>query len=564
MPGHRLEDALFAADLPEAGYWEERYPLRHLPASAEVTRFAPSPTGALHLGSIYVAMLAHDIASHSRGTYLVRVEDTDQGRIMPGAIREFGRALSYFGLEPDEAAPEARWGPYRQSEREPIYHSYVRELVRRDLAYPCFCPPSSLAEAAGEQRRSRVPQGYYGKWAACRQLSRDEATERVDTGEPHVIRFRTPHAVPRRIRVTDQIRGPLIMRENSHDVIILKSARDGQRLPTYHFAHVVDDHLMRITLVIRGEEWLPSLPFHLQLHEALGFQPPGYAHIASILKLDNGKRRKLSKRRDPEASVAFYLAEGYPADAVRHYLGGLANSRLAALTTEQAMREPVRLGEAKVSGAIADIVKLRSISKNYIATLPPADVVADVRDWAAEHDRELLRVLRRQPALARRAVDIAHSGSATPRKDIACWSEFRDKYGFCFADLFTPVTSPADARLAGTAPALVNAVCVDFADGYRHYQEPGAWLGQIRLLASKHGFAPSTEAYRLAPDQYGGTVRDVARVIRILLTGRDHSPDLFAIAQALGEQEVLRRVTAVRRQQADAAAGPSASAATWH
>lgn len=545
MSDRDLVDALFPAHLPEPKDWEERYPSRRLLPGAEVTRFAPSPTGSLHLGGIYTALLAQDLAHQSGGTYLVRIEDTDQAREVPGAVEEFDRVLSYFGLLPDEAGADGRWGPYRQSERESVYLSFVRDLVLRELAYPCFCDRGTLAAAAAEQRRSRAPVGYYGRWARCRALGAREIRERVLAGEPHVIRFRSPTAMARRIRFTDRVRGSVTMLDHTSDAIILKSASGGRRLPTYHFAHVVDDHLMRVTLVIRGEEWLTSVPLHRQLHAALGFDLPDYAHIASLLKIDGTSRRKLSKRKDPEAAAAFHRTAGYPAAAVRHYLLGLANSRLGELPTAKALTEPIRLSEAKTAGSVVDVAKLRSVSRDHIAALTPEEVVADVEKWAADHDTELLRVLREQRSVAIRAVELAQRGTGTPRKDIACWSEFRGRYGFCFRALYAPVTSPADARFEGLDPDLVIAVAGDFARDYVHADEPETWFDQIREVARRHGFAPDARSLRQAPRSFRGSVREIAGIIRVCLVGRGDSPDMFQIARLLGEREVLRRVTSV-------------------
>ena len=553
-----LVQALFPADLPEVDYWEKRYPPRSLPVGAEVTRFAPSPTGSLHLGGIYVAMLAREVAHRSGGAYIVRIEDTDQNRQVPGAAEVFTQILSYFNLESDETDADGKWGPYRQSDRERVYLSHVRSLVRRELAYPCFCTPEMLSAAAEEQRNARAPLGYYGKWARCRALDPAHALARVAAGDPFVIRFRCPHSLPRRVRLPDRIRGSVTMLDNGNDVVILKSGRTGRRLPTYHFAHVVDDHLMRVTLVIRGDEWLPSLPLHRQMHEALGFAPPEYAHIAPLLKAEGGgRRRKLSKRRDPEASAGFYLAAGYPAAAIRHYLRGLVNSRLADMPADRALTEPIRLDEAKAAGAMVDVAKLRSVSRDHIAALPARDVVAAVEEWASAHDPALQAAIRNRPSVAVRAVEIAQAGGGTPRKDIACWSEFRAQYGFFFADLHQPVSSPDDARFGGADPALVAAVTADFAAAYRHEEDARAWFAQIRSLAEKHGFAPTTRDFRRAPEMYRGSVTEIAGIIRVCLVGRDRSPDLFEIARALGAHEVLRRVTAMdAAPDGGAATGP--------
>ncbi|MFJ6214791.1 glutamate--tRNA ligase [Streptomyces sp. NPDC092296] len=541
MPESDLVDSWFPADLPSPRDWEDRYPHRGLPPGAEVTRFAPSPTGSLHLGGVYVATLARDLAHRTGGAYLVRIEDTDQTRQVAGAAEDFDRLFAHLGLTPDEADPDGRYGPYRQSDRERIYLSYARELLRRGRAYPCFCPPEALARAAEEQRGSRSPLGYYGRWAACRNLDPAEADRRVRAGEPYVVRFRCPQGIPGRVRFADRVRGAVTMLDNGNDAVVLKSEADGHRLPTYHFAHVVDDHLMRVTLVVRGDEWLSSLPLHRQLHEALDFEPPAYAHVSPLMKVDGASRRKLSKRKDPESAAAFYLAAGYPVEALQHYLRGLANSRLSDLPTEKALAEPVRLAEIGTAGPMVDAAKLRSISREYISTLTPEEVLAAVLAWAAAHDRAFHRLLdgHREAALA--AARIAQFGTGSPRKELACWSDFRQAYGFLLPGGQVPVAGPEDRAFGGLDPRLVRALARDFTASYRHDTDPDRWFDQLRELAERHGFARSVAALRQAPDAHPGSVRDVANVVRLCLTGRSQSPDLFQIVRALGADEVVAR-----------------------
>ncbi|WP_058041743.1 glutamate--tRNA ligase [Streptomyces roseifaciens] len=542
MQDRDVIDSWFPADLRSCEVWEERFAPRRLPADAHVTRFAPSPTGSMHLGGLYVALLAQEAAQRSGGTYLVRIEDTDKRREVAGAAEEFERVFGYFGLVPDEGGTrQGAWGPYLQSQREGVYLSYVRELVRNGLAYPCFCSPEQLARNTDEQQRTRSPIGYYGKWAHCRGLETDRVQERVAAGEEFTVRFRCPVGLPGRVRFRDRVRGALTMLDNGNDIVILKSAEQGRRLPTYHFAHVVDDHLMRVTLVIRGEEWISSLPVHHQLHRALGFTPPQYAHIAPLMKVEGSSRRKLSKRKDPESAAAFYLTTGYPAAAVRHYLRGLANSRLADLPADRARTEPVRLEEAGLAGPMVDLGKLRSVSRDYIASLPAGDALRELSAWAEGHDAELARVLHARRDLALQALEIGRNGTGTPRKDLACWSEFRRAYGFFFPELHTPVHSLDDLRL-GLPAGQVAGLVTDLAGSYRHAGPAEDWFAQWRDLAQRHGFAPDVRTYRADPQAFHGSVREVINVLRVCVTGTGHSPDLFQIARALGETELLRRI----------------------
>ncbi|WP_028926809.1 glutamate--tRNA ligase [Pseudonocardia acaciae] len=544
MLDRALIDGLFPADLPDPSHWEQRYPPRDLPEGAKVTRFAPSPTGFVHIGGVYVAMIAKDVAHRSGGAYLVRVEDTDQAREVAGVAEQFARVFAYFDIAPDEGDPDGGYGPYRQSERERIYLSYARELMRRGEAYPCFCTREELAAITEQQQAAKLPTGYYGSWARWRDADPDEVAARLRVGEPYVVRFRSP-GVEGRASYTDAIRGRVEHEANRNDVVILKTSANSPRLPTYHFAHAVDDHLMRVNLVIRGDEWLSSVPLHLQLFAALGFEQPTYAHIAPLMKLDGSARRKLSKRRDPEASVDFYVDSGYPAEAVLYYLRGLANGRLAELPLADALSSPIRLEDCGVAGPLVDLVKLADISGDHIATLPGPVILDSVVEWARSRDPELVSVLDDERTLAERAVDVERVGVENPRKDLTRWSDFRALYGFFFPSLFTLVTDPGDERFGGLDVTLVRKLAADFADTYAWNDDQPTWFGQIRELAARHGFAPNPKTYKKDPDAYPGMLRDAANVIRVALTGSSRSPDLHAVAGALGVDEVTRRVRAL-------------------
>ncbi|MGH8903087.1 MAG: glutamate--tRNA ligase [Egibacteraceae bacterium] len=542
MLDRAIVEALFPADLPEPAYWEQRYPQRQLLESAKVTRFAPSPTGFVHIGGVYVAMIAKSVAHSSGGVYFVRVEDTDQAREVEGAAEQFRRAFAYFDIAPDEADP---YGPYHQSQRESIYLTYVRELMCQGKAYPCFATKDELATMAEEQRAAKVPTGYYGRWAPWRDAPAEEVLRRLQAGDPYVVRFRSPGHAGRRVSYADAIRGEIEQQDNRNDAVILKSSEQPLRLPTYHLAHVVDDHLMRVNLVIRGEEWISSVPLHLQLFDALGFERPTYAHVALLMKQEDSSKRKLSKRRDPEASVDFYIRDGFPAPAVLYYLRGLANGRLAETPLEQALAEPIKLAECGGAGPLVDLVKLDDISRDFVATLAGPQVLDEVITWARRFDPQLVEVIAANRQLAARAIDVERVGVDNPRKDLAKWSDFRPVYGFFFPELFAPVVDPADARLGGLDPALVRRMAADFADGYIEHDDKPTWFSQIRELAARHGFAPNAKEYKKSPESYPGSIREAANVVRVALTGSTKSPDLHAVARALGTDEVLRRVRAL-------------------
>jgi len=543
---HAVVDSLFPADLPEPEQWERQYPPRDLPEGAEVTRFGPSPTGFVHIGGVYVAMIDQDVSGRTGGRYLVRVEDTDQSREVSGALEQFERAFDYFRIQPTEGEGNGAYGPYLQSARERIYLTYVRQLLRQDLAYLCFATKEELADITARQQAAKIPPGYYGKWAIWRDADPARVQAELAKGTPYVVRFRAP-AEGGRVRFVDAIRGELEHEANRNDVVVLKSSDQPVRLPTYHFAHAVDDHLMRTTLVIRGEEWISSVPLHLQLFEALGFTPPRYAHIAPLMKQIPGGKRKLSKRKDPEATVDFYVSAGYPADAVLYYLRGLANGRLAEMPLAEALTEPIRLSECGVAGPLVDLVKLEDISANHIATLSGQEILEALRPWALTHDPSLVEILDGNRDLALRALAVEREGVENPRKDLRKWSDFRPAYGFFFADLFAPVTDPADERLGGLDPQLVRTFLSDFADGYQPLEDGREWFDQIRQLATKHGFAPSPKEFKKNPDAYPGAIREAAQLVRVTLTGSTRSPDLHAVATTLGPDDVNRRLRAATR-----------------
>jgi glutamyl-tRNA synthetase len=536
-------DSLFPSDLPEPDEWEERYPPRELPVGAEVTRLGPSPTGFIHLGGIYAAMIDRAVAHQTGGRYFVRVEDTDQSREVPGAYEQFARAFGYFRVPPDEDDHNGAYGPYRQSERATIYLTYAREMLRSDKAYLCFATSEELAEIRARQQLAKLPTGYYGDWAIWRDADVAAVRENLAKGVPYVVRFRSPGRTGQRASFTDAIRGELSMEANYNDAVILKSWAD-VRLPTYHFAHAVDDHLMRVNLVIRGEEWLSSVSLHLQLFEALEFQPPTYAHIALLMKQIPGGKRKLSKRKDPEADVDFYIRAGYPADAVLYYLRGLANGRLAEIPLPEALAAPISLAECGGAGPLVDLVKLEDISADYIATLSGAEIYTAVTAWAAEFDPELHRVIQAHPDMTLAALAVEREGVTNPRKDLRKWSDFREAYGFFFADLFT-LAGPDDAQLDGLPTDLVRSFAGAFVADYRDIDDSAQWFQQVRDLAQKFGFASSAKEYKQNPDAYPGSIREASQLIRVALTGSTKSPDLFQVARALGRDEVIRRVTAL-------------------
>jgi glutamyl-tRNA synthetase len=544
MSDAEIAALMFPGEVPAPAHWEAKYPQRELPAGAWVTRFAPSPTGYLHTGGLYTAIVAQDLAHNSRGPYFVRIENTDTARELADATRQFEQAFAYFAVEPDER-DGAPWGPYEQARRAAIYESHARALVAQHRAYPCFCTQDELKEMTAKQEAAKVTPGYYGRWARCRALAPEDVLQRLKSGVPYVVRFRAPDGMAARVAFTDLIRGTIEQGDNRNDVIILKSSDNALRLPTYHFAHAVDDHLMRVNLVLRGEEWMPSVPLHLQLFHALGFAPPSYAHLAPLMKIDGKSKRKLSKRKDPEMSVEHYMTSGYPAGALRAYLRGLANSNLADIDFAEAARTPIRLDKMGVAGPVFDLAKLDSISGSYIAGLAPAERLAALTAWAAQFDPALADILAADAAMVLRAFEHEQRLDKHPRKDVAKWSDFLPAYRAFLPDRFTPIGDAAKAEFAPTAPAVVKAVTADFAAGYAHDGDKETWFSQIREIARRHRFAPTTGDFKRAPTEFIGPLSEASNVIRVALTGQRQSADLYLIAQVIGADEVLRRVRAV-------------------
>jgi glutamyl-tRNA synthetase len=521
--------------------WDERYPPRDLPAGAEVTRFAPSPTGYVHIGSIYVSLIAQSVAHASGGVFFVRVENTDRAREVADAGVQLERGLSAFGLLPDEDDPDGPYAPYRQSDRQAIYDSYVAELLDADRAYPCFCTREELTETTKAQQAAGVPTGYWGRWARCRHLDENAVRARLDEGAPYVIRFRAPEFEGQRVSYHDRIRGELELEDNRNDTVIRKS----MGLPTYHFAHAVDDHLMRVTTVIRGDEWISSVPLHLQLFDALGFTRIGYAHIAPLMKQEGKSKRKLSKRKDDEANVDFYLQAGYPVEGIRCYLRGTANSRLIDRPCAETEAEPIVLEQCSASGALVDLPKLEQICRDYVAGLGIEEVVTRLTAWAATYDPSLATALAAEPDVAARALAVEQAETGRPRKNLAKWSDFRDEYGFLLPGLFEPVTDPADERFAPLDGAAVGELVDYLMARYEHDGDSERWFGQIRAAAEGCGFAPGVKQFKAEPDRYRGSIREASNTFRVLLTGSRFSPDLFEVSRALGNDEVRRRLSSL-------------------
>ena len=521
--------------------FEEMYPPRALKDGARVTRFAPSPTGFLHFGNLFTCMVSYKTAKTTDGVFYVRVEDTDQKRKVEGAIDVMLKGLSVYGINADEGVVGdekeiGNYGPYYQSARVEIYQTYAKALVEQGLAYPCFCSAEELDGIRSAQENESI-KGYWGKWAKCRDLSFEQIKANIDAGMSWTLRLKSPGELDKKCYFDDMIKGKIEMPENVQDVVLLKS--DG--IPTYHFAHAVDDHLMRTTHVVRGDEWISSVPIHLQLFKVLGFKPPKYAHVSPIMKEENGGKRKLSKRKDPEAAVTYYAEEGYPQESVNEYMMTLANSNFEDWRrmnkTEPIEKFPFNLKKMSVSGALFDIVKLTDVSKNVISLMPADKVFELSYAWAKEYQPQLAELFAQDEAKATAILNIDREGKK-PRKDIAKWSDVLDYVSYMYDETFVP-----NYELNGNAtPALAVKVIEEYIKVVNLDDDKDAWFGRMKDICPLVGCTPNVKEYKAEPEKFEGHVGDVSTIIRVALTGRTNTPDLFAITALLGEDTVKARL----------------------
>lgn len=541
----KIADLLFPEVSAVPQDLEEKYPPRALPEGARVTRFSPSPTGYLHIGGLFGALADYMTAKATGGVFYLRIEDTDKKREIEDGVSGILEGLRAFGITPDEGvtgfdSETGAYGPYTQSKRVEIYHIVAKDLVRRGLAYPCFCTADELTALREQQEKDgALIRGYFGKYAKCRDLSDEEIEANLRAGKPYVLRFRSDGDENRRVRFDDIVRGKIEFPENIIDEVLLKS--DG--VPTYHFAHVCDDHFMRTTHVLRGEEWLSSVPKHIALFKACGFRAPKYAHTPLVLKIDeqDGIKRKISKRKDPEAAVSYFVDSGYPKEALIEYLMTLLNSNFEdwrrANPEADIYSFPFNLKKMSVSGALFDLAKLNDISKTVISRMDAQTVFDRTLEWAKTYDKEYAALLENDPqkALGMMALD---RGGKKPRKDIAMWSQVRSYFSYMYPALYEKdYTLPENIDAADAA-----AILHDYSEVWSPADEKDVWFEKIKALCAPHGFTPNVKEYKQNPDAFKGHVGDVSTVIRIAVTGRTNTPDLCTILQLLGEETVHARL----------------------
>ncbi len=523
-------------------YYEQLYKPRNLPEGARVTRIAPSPTGYLHLGTLFAALVNRITATSTGGVFYTRIEDTDKKREIKGGIEDIIDGLNRFGIEIDEGfvsgeVQKGSYGPYKQSDRAEIYRTYAKELVKQGLAYPCFCTAEELDAVRKTQEENKIRTGYHGEWAKHRNITFEEAKALIDGGKPYVVRLRSPGSEENKIVFEDCIKGKIEMPENDEDFVILKS--DG--IPTYHFAHAVDDHLMRTTHVLRGDEWISSVPKHIQLFKLLGFKPPKYGHISPIMKLDGGAKRKISKRKDPEAAVHFFAEQGYDAESVIEYLMTVAASDFEdwrRANPEKSYRDfKFNLKKMSVSGALFDRDKLNDVSKTCVSRLSGGEAFKRLSAWAKEFDGEFYNLLEKDTDYSKAMISIDRD-VAKPRKDIAKWSDAESYFSYFFDELYTNDLEMPE----NIAPADAKAFLEKYKTVYNASDDRQQWFERIKAIAPEIGFAAETKLYKAEPEKYKGHAGDLSTVLRIAITGRRNTPDLCSIMRVLGYDTCIKRI----------------------
>lgn len=533
-----LANAIYP-DAKPIEYYEEKYGPRDLPQGAEVTRFAPSPTGFVHIGGLYQCIINRALAKQSNGVFMLRIEDTDQVRKIENGVNQIVEALAKFDFVPDEGMiseteEKGSYGPYKQSMRREIYHSYAKYLIEQGRAYPCFATPEEIDEIRKKQEAAGLRTGFYGVWAKYRDLPVDEAIARIKNGDKFVIRLRSQGREDRKIKVKDAVRGFIEFPENDQDAVLIKA--DG--LPVYHFAHVVDDHLMRTTIVVRGEEWISSTPLHIEIFQAFGFKPPKYAQVPSILKEDDGKKRKISKRKDPEAAVDYYHKEGIPSDAVNEYLMNIINSSFEgwrrANPTKPMNEFKLELSKMGVSGAVFDMVKLLDVSKNVIARYSAERVYSFANEWAKQYDEELAQMLS-DKEYGLKVFGIERENSKKPRKDLSKWSDVKENIIYMY-------NKPESYDFDKINGEEVIKVIKEYINVYNSNDDKETWFSKMKDVAEKCGYAREVKEYKADPEKWPGHVGDISSVIRVAITGRRNTPDLYEIMNVLGNDEVIARL----------------------
>lgn len=533
---------------------EIRYKERNLPAGASVTRFAPSPTGFLHTGALFTTLVDKLLAIQSGGTYYLRIEDTDTKREVEGSVKLFAEELKMFGLAPSEGVISETeevgdYGPYKQSNRREIYRICAKHLIEKGLAYPCFCTPEMIETTRKSQEANKVVPGYYGIYAKCRNISIDEAIERVKAGEEYILRFRSSGSHLNKTSFIDGGRGKIELAENDQDVVLIK--KDG--LPTYHFAHIVDDHFMHTTHVVRGEEWIPSTPIHLELSRAMGFKSPIYVHVPLIMVKEGNSKRKLSKRKDKEAAVSYFIKAGYDKDAMLEYLMTLVNSDFEAWRSKNRDADifdfKFKINKMSSAGSLLDIPKLNDISKEIIAKMDSKTLIVKTLVWAEKYDKAFYDRLMKDMDFTKKVFALERDGAKKVRKDIYKLEDVKETFSYFWNDLYEldvkengyyfPYNEDSSSKLN---KAIVNKVLNLYKDKYDDTLDKDIWFNSMKEMATTLNFCADMKEYKASPDNYVGSIADFAGIIRVAITNRKNTPDIYEIMKIIGKEETIKRL----------------------
>ena len=544
MTNKDLADLIFPNITKTVADYEKEYPERNLPEGAIVTRFAPSPTGFVHMGSLFASFIESKAAKDTNGVFYLRIEDTDQKREVENGIEGIVEALKNFKINISEGAISktesiGKYGPYIQSQRKEIYHAFIKDLIEKDLAYPCFCTEEQIEETRKMQEATKSRIGYYGRYAVCRHIKLEDAYNKIKNGEKFIIRLKSPGNFEHKVVVNDLVKGKIEFPENDLDIVIMKS--DG--LPTYHFAHLVDDHLMRTTHIIRGDEWLSSLPIHVQLFKMFNFNIPKYAHLTPIQKQEGETRRKLSKRKDPEAAVSYYAELGIPVEAVHLYLMTIANTNFEQWYDQNKDKsiDDFKFDFKKISssGALFDLEKLINISRNYISYLKAEEVYDNLFIWSKEYDKEFHELLNKYKDYTTSIFSIERY-QKKPRKDYESWSSIKKHIWYMYDELFNNIEY--DFQKITDKEEINNILKLYLDKYYDEADDKESWFNKIRDLSSELGYAADMKDYKENPDNYKGSVADVSTVIRVALTSSSMTPDLYEIMKLLGKDRIVERI----------------------
>lgn len=548
MTNKELADLMYPHVTKTIEDYEKIFPKRNLKDGAMVSRYAPSPTGFVHMGNMLSCFIENIVPKRTGGKFYLRIEDTDQKREVAGGINNIISAMKTIGLSYDEGVISEEeelgsYGPYIQSKRRDIYHAFAKYMIENDLAYPCFCEAEEIEEIRNIQKENKERIGYYGEYAKCRNLTNDERAEKIKAGMPYTIRIKSSGDFNKRVKFHDEVKGDIEFPENDQDMILIKS--DG--MPLYHFAHLVDDHLMRTTHVLRGEDWLPSVPLHLELFDMFGFERPKYAHLGLIMIVDsNGTKRKISKRKDKDFAVKHYHEIGMPSYAMQEYLMTIANSNFEAWREENKDKpiEEFPFDFAKIgSSPLFDYSKLVNISKNYISTLSAKEVYNNLYTWCDEFDKEFLNLITKYKDYTIDVLNIERE-QAKPRKDFACYSEIKSYIWYMYDELFNNVIY--EWQNIKDIKEIKNILNTYIDKYYDINDDKDTWFNKIKLLCDELGYASNMKDYKKNPDSCKGSVVDISMVIRVAMTSKQATPDLYDILRLLGIERIKTRIDNIK------------------